>query len=149
MLDNIITMTQLTDNFPVRSSYQFFYYQILICFCQIINEDRDIINKNNYKEIIHNKIKIMLKDKILEKDGIHLKKKTPIIYPNCMKENIEESLDVWIDSAIRTLSMVENRDFIIKDNIIPVDYSNTGVLQNNMTWDRGLHQFLQIMYNLI
>ena len=47
-----------------------------------------------------------------------------------------------------TSTMVEYRDFIKKtDNIIPVDYLNTGVLQNNMVWDGGLQQYLQIIHN--
>ncbi len=37
-LDNIITMTQLTDNFPGRSSFFFFYYQILILFCNKLDD---------------------------------------------------------------------------------------------------------------
>ena len=36
-LDNIITMTQLTDSFPGRSSFYFFYYQILIYYCTYIS----------------------------------------------------------------------------------------------------------------
>ena len=147
-LDNIISMTQLTDNFPGRSCYHFFYYQILICFCQILSESPEITEMKGYKEIIHDKIKNMLSGKILDKDGKLIEKDTPIIYPKSMKgSSIEESIEPWIDSVIRAFSMVKNRDFIIKDNIVPVDYSNTGVLQNNMTWDRGLHQFLQIRFN--
>ena len=155
-LDNIITMTQLTENFPGRSCFFYFYYQILICYCQIINELPEITgktkeyfyeNQNEFKEIIHAQIKKMFKGKILKDDGIHLEDNLPIIFPNCMKKNIEDSLDTWINNVIRAPSMLENRDFIIKKNIIPVDYSNTGVLQNNMVWDGGLQQILQIIHN--
>ena len=154
-LDNIITMTQLTDNFPGRSSFFFFYYQILICYCQIINELPEITghpkeyfyqHPEEFKEIIHKNIKKMFKGKILEEDGT-LKTDTPIIFPKCMKKNIEDSLDTWISNVIKAPTMIENRDFIIKNNIIPVDYSNTGVLQNNMVWDGGLQQILQIIHN--
>ena len=146
-LDNIISMTQLTDNFPGRSCYQYFYYQIIICFCQIISENPEITEQKNSKEIIHKKIKEMLKEKILEQDGKHLKNKTPIIYPKSMKENIEESIDNWIYSVIRAFTMIENRDFIVKDNIIPVDYTQTGATQKDMSWEMGLHQILQILHN--
>ena len=155
-LDNIITMTQLTDNFPGRSSFYFFYYQILICYCQIINELPELTGQTKeyfyqhpeeFKEIIHKQIKNMFKDKILDNDLKHLKEELPIIFPKCMKKNIEDSLDVWIDNVIRAPTMIENRDFIIKNNIIPVDYTNTGVLQDNMVWDGGLQQILQIIHN--
>ena len=146
-LDNIISMTQLTDNFPGRSCYQYFYLQILICFCQIMSESPKITEQKGYKEIIHEQIKNMLKGKILEEDGKHLKNDIPILYPKSMKENIEESIDPWIDSTIRAFTMIENREFIVKDNIVPVDHSNTGVPQNNMVLDNGLQQILQILFN--
>ena len=155
-LDNIITMTQLTDNFPGRSCYKFFYYSILICYCQIINElpkktgkskEYFYQNPNEFKEFIHKEIIKLFIGKILEEDGKHLKKDMPSLYPNCMESNIEESLNTWIDNVIRAPSMIINRDFIIKENIVPVDYSNTGVLQENMVWDGGLQQILQIIHN--
>ena len=146
-LDNIISMTQLTDNFPGRSCYQYFYYQILICFCEIMSGSPKITEQKDYKKIIHEQIKNMLKGKILEEDGKHLKNDIPILYPKSMKENIEESIDPWIDSTIRAFTMIENKEFIIKDNIVPVDHSNTGVPQINMILDRGLQQILQILFN--
>ena len=39
-LDNIITMTQLTDNFPGRSCFYYFYYQILIIYCDYVSQLR-------------------------------------------------------------------------------------------------------------
>ena len=44
-LDNIITMTQLTDNFPGRSCFYFFYYQILIYYCNYISNLVEITGK--------------------------------------------------------------------------------------------------------
>ena len=155
-LDNIITMTQLTDNFPGRSCFFDFYCQILICYCEIINELPKITGKSKdyfyqhqieFKDIIHKEIKKLFIGKVLEEDGKSLRNDTPMMYPKCMKHNIENSIDVWIDNVIRAFTMTENKDFIIKDNIIPVDYSNTGVLQNNMIWDGGLQQILQIIHN--
>jgi preprotein translocase subunit SecA len=44
--------------------------------------------------------------------------------------------------------MIENINFIKQNNnIIPVDYLQTGVLQNNMIWEGGLQQNLQIIHN--
>jgi preprotein translocase subunit SecA len=56
----------------------------------------------------------------------------------------------WIWSAIQAAHVYkEDEHYVIKDNkIIPVDYRNTGCLQNNVEWEHGLHQFLQIKHNL-
>ena len=157
-LDNIITMTQLTDNFPGRSCFYFFYYQILMLYCNIINELPKITGKDQeyflkkpdeFKSIIEKEIRNIFKDKILENDGKTLKTDTPIIFPKCMKKYIEDSLNTWINNVIKAPMMTQNKDFIIKNNnIVPVDYSNTGVLQDNMVWDGGLQQILQIIHNV-
>ena len=155
-LDNIVSMTQLTQYFPGRSCFYFFYYQILMCYCQLINElsqngndDYYIKHPKEFKEIITSEIKRKFIGKILENDGKTLKKDSPIVYPKTMKKYIEDSINIWINNVIKAPSMIENRDFIVKNNnIIPVDYCNTGVLHDNMVWDGGLQQILQIIYNV-
>ncbi len=38
---------------------------------------------------------------------------------------------------------------MVKDGtIVPIDYKNTGCLQDNVHWENGLHQFLQIKHGL-
>ena len=110
-LDNIITMTQLTDNFPGRSCFFPFYCQILICYCEITNElpkitgqskDYFYEHQSEFKDIIHKEIKKLLIGKILEENGKNLKNDTPMIFTNCMKKYIEDSIDVWIDNVIRS-----------------------------------------------
>ncbi len=153
-LDNIVSMTQLTEYFPGRSSFYFFYYQILMCYCHLVNElpekqEYCVKHPKEFKEIISNGIKNRLIGKILEEDGKTLKIDSPIIYPKTMKKYIEDSIDVWINNVIKAPSMIENKDFIIINNsIIPVDYLNTGVRYDNMIWDGGLQQILQIIHNV-
>jgi preprotein translocase subunit SecA len=60
-----------------------------------------------------------------------------------------------VESAIdaKFIYTNEHHYLIGKDNrgvsrITPIDYSNTGVIQNNTTWGDGLHQFLQIKEGL-
>lgn len=57
-------------------------------------------------------------------------------------------LSEWIDSAIYAKYRCElNKHYILdKGKIAPVDASNTGVVQQNMHWNNGLHQFLQIKH---
>ena len=91
------------------------------------------------------------KNKFLENDGSlknNLKKDLNLLYPNYMKNYIEHSFESWIDNAIKAPTMIENRDFLKKNNnIIPIDFSNTGAIQSNMVWDEGLQQFLQIIHD--
>ena len=156
-LDNIITMTQLTDNFPGRSCFYFFYYQILLFYCNYISsmaeqtgktQEEYLRNPKEFEQEIKKVIKENLKEKFMEDDGKTLKKDLPIIYPKCMKKYIEDSLDTWIENVIKAPTMIEEKDFIKKENnIVPIDYSNTGVVQNNMVWDGGLQQILQIIHD--
>ena len=160
-LDNIITMTQLTENFPGRSCFYSFYYQILIWYCYYISEllkkntgktqEYYLQNPDEFKDEIKKDIQNKLKKSFLNENGKILtydNKNFPIIYPNSMKNYIENSFDIWIDNVMKASTMVEFRDFIKKmDNIVPVDYLNTGVLQNNMVWEGGLQQYLQIIHN--
>jgi CRISPR/Cas system-associated endonuclease/helicase Cas3 len=105
-------------------------------------------NPKAFEQEIKIIIRNNLKGKILGDDGKTLKKDLPIAYPKCMKKYIEDSLDTWIENVIKAPTMIEEKDFIKKDNnIVPIDYSNTGVLQNNMVWDGGLQQILQIIHD--
>jgi preprotein translocase subunit SecA len=60
-----------------------------------------------------------------------------------------------VESAIDAKFIYRNEHhyLIAKDNrgvsrITPIDYANTGVIQNSTTWGDGLHQFLQIKEGL-
>ena len=92
--------------------------------------------------------------KILTEDGklfeINGKNTLGMIYPNCLKDEIETHIRNWIDSAITSFSMIENIDFrIMKERnyreIVSVDFSNTDVSQSNMVWNSGFHQIFQII----
>ena len=110
-------------------------------------------NKNpNLKKVEEGNKKIQ---KLLNQDGtlfeIDGKNIAGILYPKYLKKEIEENIENWIDSVITSITMAENVDFrIIKEKtykkIVPIDFSNTGATQNNMVWNEGLHQILQI-YN--
>ncbi|CAF3062018.1 unnamed protein product [Rotaria sp. Silwood2] len=61
---------------------------------------------------------------------------------------VESQLTKWIDSAIYAKYRCQNEQhYILRDGkIAPVDASNTGIVQANMHWNNGLHQFLQIKH---
>ena len=55
----------------------------------------------------------------------------------------------WINNAIEALSYQENVHYIVhNEQIKPVDFNSTGIVQNSTVWSDGLHQFLQLKHNL-
>lgn len=69
--------------------------------------------------------------------------------PSHLKELvIKRQLDQWINCAVfGKYNSRKNQNYILsKGKIVPVDSDNTGVLQQNMNWSNGLHQFLQIKH---
>jgi preprotein translocase subunit SecA len=62
---------------------------------------------------------------------------------------LSTQLPKWIDSAISAMFRYDiGKHYILKDDrfIAPVDASNTGIVQGNMIWSDGLHQFLQLKH---
>jgi preprotein translocase subunit SecA len=54
----------------------------------------------------------------------------------------------WIDSAITARYKLKAKEHYIVENnkILPVDAENTGIVQTNMNWSDGVHQFLQLKH---
>ncbi|CAF1360898.1 unnamed protein product [Adineta ricciae] len=86
---------------------------------------------------------------------LFLDPKSPLQFPKHLRRFVIDSLPTWVEHAIR--AKVEYRldhHYMIKDDgtrtkrIVPIDFSNTGVIQASTTWSDGLHQFLQIKHGL-
>ena len=171
-IDYIGAKIQLTKRISGYQSFYTFYYLIIYAFTLIafemnltknrkdIEDKRDIIKnqvllrlmgnsfyldngeeKKNIKKAIP---KLITKDKdgkikLFEIDG---KNTFGILYPNCLKEKIEN----WIDSVITSFSMVENMDYRIVSNkekykrVVPADFC-----YGSNIWNEALHQILQII----
>ena len=85
-----------------------------------------------------------------------------VVVPNHLKSFVEQQVGLsgeegkipWVDSAIRAAELSEKRNYLIGENssyekvIMPVDYANTGIVQQNTSWSNGLQQFLQIKHSL-
>ncbi|GBN13938.1 hypothetical protein AVEN_152812-1 [Araneus ventricosus] len=70
--------------------------------------------------------------------------------PNHLRTFALDQLPYWIDNAIKARYVLK-KDFhyaVKNGQIVPIDYDNTGVLQHNVVWSDGLHQFLQIKEGL-
>lgn len=77
------------------------------------------------------------------------------IIPKHLKKFVNSQLETWVESAISAkYQFIMGKNYIVSqdaygvDVIAPVDYSNTGVIKNNLIWSNGIHQFLQLKHNL-
>lgn len=70
--------------------------------------------------------------------------------PKHLWEFVCNQIDNWINSAICAKYNYElNKQYILEGTkILPVDSSNTGVVQQNMHWNNALHQFLQFKHGV-
>lgn len=75
--------------------------------------------------------------------------------PPFLKEFVTDQIQVYSESAIKSLQMLENREYaVVRDEdgsngrIIPVDYQNSGVMEMNKKWGGGLQQMLEMKHNL-
>ncbi|XP_029942403.1 uncharacterized protein LOC115384222 [Salarias fasciatus] len=67
--------------------------------------------------------------------------------PSFLSNLVNSQLKVWIQNALRAQTMTENDEYVIeKHGIVPVDYSNTGVVENGRQWTDGLQQFLELKH---
>ena len=159
-LDNIKNITELLDNFH---GYKFLEYIYLYIYDKLNEIDNEI--KNNFSDndeylldIAKNKNKIIEKLlKYSENELLDFKKLKDknIIIPEHLENYIKLRLIKWCEAAYDAKYIYkENKEYIISydeeygfKTIKPVDFSNTGVIQQNSIWT-GLHQFLQIKENL-
>jgi preprotein translocase subunit SecA len=75
--------------------------------------------------------------------------------PRHLESLVSLQIKKWTKSAILAKYLCkENCDYLIVDKIgsgkslVPVDYSNTGIVQISTEWQNGLHQFLQLKHGL-
>ncbi|KAK9971313.1 hypothetical protein ABG768_024687 [Culter alburnus] len=60
---------------------------------------------------------------------------------------INGKMQTWIENALQATKMTLGHEYILHgDGVVPVDFSSTGVVQNNMRWGEGLQQFLEMKH---
>jgi hypothetical protein len=111
------------------------------------------ININDYLRIIKKELNDYVICKLLKQLDVNTENRLGL-YAH-FKDFIEKQADKWIDSAIDAKFIYKNEHhyLITKDTkgisrITPIDYANTGGIQNNTTWGDALQQFLQIKEGL-
>ena len=161
-IDNIKNITELLDNFH---GYKFLEYVYLFIYNELVELDKEIWKEVSYVQFKHdigtfsNKnyiVEILLKRTENEFSDLRALAKNKNIYlPQHLSNFIKFRLKKWCESAYDAMYIYkENKEYIIAiderygfNTIKPVDFSNTGVVQENSVWT-GLHQFLQIKEGL-
>ena len=74
---------------------------------------------------------------------------TRIVLPMYLKEYCISRLEHWINNAFVAKQMKYGREYIVENNdIYPIDYKSTGVIEINKKWGEGLQQFLEMKHGL-
>ncbi|XP_069482533.1 uncharacterized protein [Ambystoma mexicanum] len=88
-----------------------------------------------------------------------------ILLPAYLKEYTKSRMKVFVENALKAITMVKDREYMIESAtdanqvkttspiheyhcIIPVDFKATGVLEKNKRWGDGLQQFLEMKHQL-
>ena len=165
-LDNIKNTTELLDNFHGYKFLEYIYLYIYHKLMEIEQEikqyflnEKQLKNNDDYKlYIVKNRNTIIQKlidyskEELLDFKKLFQKN---IIIPEHLHNFIRMRLVKWCESAFDAMYIYkENREYIISKDIEydfktikPIDFSNTGVVQENTVWT-GLHQFLEIKEGL-
>jgi preprotein translocase subunit SecA len=161
-IDNIKNITELLDNFH---GYKFLEYIYLFIYNELAELDKEIWKEVSYIQFKHDIGTFSMKNYIVEillkraenefSDLKFLAKNKNIFLPEHLSNFIKFRLKKWCESAYDAMYIYkENKEYIIAiderygfNTIKPVDFSNTGVVQENSVWT-GLHQFLQIKEGL-
>ena len=147
-LDNIKNMTEIIDNFKGYKYLDYYYYVIYEELIKIVKakekEKKEIIKKEIIDELSE------AFEKAIKINGPKIE-----IEKHILEEFVPKKLNKWFDSAFDArFNYKLNKDYIITEDkelgfkvIKPIDYSNTGVIEEDSVWT-GLHQFLQLKEHL-
>ena len=151
-LDNLKNTTELLDSFH---GYKFLEYVYLFIFKKL----KEITEKT--KENVHEKKDEIIKelnDECIKEfnDLDKLRREKYVLIPNHLKKYIHNRLSDWCESAYLAKFIYRDNENYIKRKdkeynigiINPIDFYNTGVIQENSVW-AGLHQLLQIREKLM
>jgi preprotein translocase subunit SecA len=112
------------------------------------DEEPAVLLVSDTMEFVKSNVKQAIQDRYFSSKA-SAEREEGFIMPANLKIYAEKQLDNWIEMSILATQQHEKVDYIIKDGEIkPIDKNNTGIVQTNMSWQNGLHQFLQIKHGL-
>ena len=76
--------------------------------------------------------------------------KEKVAIPSFLKDFVVNQLPTYIESAFTAHILTENREYLVsKDGKIhPIDFQNSGVIEENKRWGGGLQQMLEMKHHL-
>ncbi|KAM9724268.1 uncharacterized protein ACNS7B_019401 [Menidia menidia] len=99
------------------------------------------------EEILINPIAELISDKIQYTPCTTNKDKVSI--PGFLKSLIDKKVSVWVRNAFLGKQLREGRDYVVENNnICPVDFRSTGIIELNKKWGDGLQQFVELKHQL-
>ena len=151
-IDNIKNITELLDDFPGYKVIEYIYIFIYSQLIKIVEPYKsDLLQIHLKKDLIIESLIHKLEDFLDENKKNDFEK---IYYPTFLHDYINLRKKEWCKSAYEAKFEYKlNQNYIISENefgfktIKPIDYHNTGVVQQNSVWP-GLHQFLEIKEGL-
>jgi preprotein translocase subunit SecA len=145
---NIIPMHIYHDK--VTGNYYFIEkgYEVKDGQLVLLGESNEaILISENIDEYYH-KLLLSYGSKLLEEG-----RQKGVFFPPHLKDFVKQQIPNWVASLIKAEKMSENVHYVISEKegervISSLDVRNTGVVQSNLLWSNGLHQFLQIKHGL-
>ena len=156
-LDNIMNQTELLDNFKgyklLEYIYLFIYYNLQIILSEFAKH-----NNNKFEISFFKSNQINIIKKLLETFNEFYNRNLitkEIKFPSHLHDFIQNRKKDWCKNAFdAVINYHINKHYLIAydekygfDTIKPIDFSNTGVIQQDTVWS-GLHQFLEIKHGL-
>ncbi|XP_038151917.1 uncharacterized protein LOC119790461 [Cyprinodon tularosa] len=69
--------------------------------------------------------------------------------PGFLRDLIEKKMPLWVENAFLAKQLREGQDYVVEnDNICPVDFRSTGIIELNKKWGDGLQQFVEIKHQI-
>ncbi|XP_061573869.1 uncharacterized protein LOC133440573 [Cololabis saira] len=75
--------------------------------------------------------------------------KYKISIPGFLKSLIESKVSAWVQNGFLAMQLREGRDYVVENNnVCPVDFRSTGIVELNKKWGDGLQQFVEIKHQI-
>ncbi|XP_036930196.1 uncharacterized protein LOC119006011 [Acanthopagrus latus] len=75
--------------------------------------------------------------------------KDKISIPGFLQNLVEKKVSVWVQNAFLAMQLREGREYVVEnDNVCPVDFRSTGIIELNKKWGDGLQQFVEIKHQI-
>ncbi|XP_014887490.1 uncharacterized protein LOC106947176 [Poecilia latipinna] len=72
-----------------------------------------------------------------------------ISIPGFLRNLIETKMSLWVENAFLAKQLKEGRDYVVEnENVCPVDFRSTGIIEMNKKWGDGLQQFVEIKHQV-